>query len=160
MWKRNCCRCDVWTWQPGVIDHISCGVTQNKLLEGMGVVWTRAGTVGGTTESVITSHMRNTPAASTWVKVVMIYDFCCVKECGSSWKGFTLLLERWWMILILMLSKGPQRSARQNHWEIWLNHMIVTCCPECSVSLVGAASRSCRGSNCCWIVCWWLALLE
>lgn len=144
VWKRNCCRCDVWTWQPGVIDHIWCGMTQNKLLEGMGVVWTRAGTVGGTTESVITSHMRT------------------LLQHLPEWRllWFILLLERWWMILILTLSKGPQRSARQNHWEIGLYHMIVTCCPECGVSLVGGASRSCRGRNCCWIVWWWLAFLE
>lgn len=126
---------------------ITFDMTQNKLSEGMGVVWTKAGTAWGREHDHVTHE--HTPAASTWG--LLWFMTFVVRECGSSWEGFTLLLERWWMILILKLSGGPRRSARQNHWEIWLDHMILTCCPECGVSLMDGVSRSCRGRNCCWL---------
>lgn len=65
----------VRTWEPGGIDHIWCGVTLNILLEGIG---------GSMEESWHDDFTHEcTPAASTWVRVVMIYNFCCVEGVGK-----------------------------------------------------------------------------
>ena len=61
----------VRTGEPSGIDHIWCGVTLNILLEWMEENW----------HDDFTHEC--TPAASTWVRVVMIYNFCCVEGVGK-----------------------------------------------------------------------------